>query len=87
MNEASRVVIDTSAFFAITSEADRFHQSAMDALRDLVDQRTELFTTSYVLVEAGALIHRRLGFNHLADFVEMVQNTINVCGWTGAIIG
>ena len=74
----ARVVIDTSAFYAITSEADRFHQPAMDTLRDLVDQRTELSTTSYVLVETGALIHRRLGFNYLTDFVATVQNTVNV---------
>ena len=73
VNGTDRVVLDTSAIYAITSDADRFHQSAMDALHDLTDQQVELFTNSYVLLESAALIHRRLGFAALRSFMQSIR--------------
>ncbi len=73
MTGTARVVIDTSAFYAIASDADRFHQSAMNTLQILVSQRAELITNSYVLSESAALIHRRLGFAALRSFMESIE--------------
>ena len=73
-----KVLIDTSAFYALASEADEFHQRAVSAQKDLIDHRAELYTTSYVLVEAISLIHRRLGFSHLAGFVDSVREGVSI---------
>lgn len=67
------VFVDTSAIFAILSPNDRYHDEANRVYFELVDQGDTLFTNSYVLVEASALIHRRLGFAPLRQFVHSIQ--------------
>ena len=73
-----RVLIDTSAFYAIVSDADIFHQRAVHTYTWLIDRRAELYTTSYILLEATALIHRRLGFQTLTNFMDVVRDDVNV---------
>ena len=67
------VLVDTSAILAIVSETDRFHDSAIEIYRDLLDSGDTLLTNSYVLVESSALIHRRLGFEPLREFIRSIQ--------------
>ena len=55
-----RVLVDTSAFFALCSASDLFHSKASLAYERLIDREQELWTTSYALVETIALLHRRL---------------------------
>ena len=73
-----RVLIDTSAFYAIVSDADIFHQRAVHTYTWLIDRRAELYTTSYILLEATTLIHRRLGFQTLTNFMDVVRDDVNV---------
>ena len=79
-----KVLVDTSAFYALVSGADEFHQRASTIYADLVDQRAGLYTTSYVMVECMALIHRRLGFSVLDSFVDSVRDTVTIL-WVDAI--
>lgn len=65
-----RVLIDTSAFYALHSSVDRFHDRANVVFQDLMDAKQEFWTTSYTLVETVALLHRRLGFSVVAEFSE-----------------
>lgn len=62
------ILVDTSAIFAIVSPGDRFHTQARDIYLELLERGDQLYTTSYVLVESSALIHRRLGFEPLRTF-------------------
>jgi predicted nucleic acid-binding protein len=73
-----RVLVDTSAFYALVSSEDEFHQRASTVYADLLDQRVALYTTSYVMVECMALIHRRLGFSVLNSFVDSVRGTVTI---------
>ena len=66
----SRVLIDTSAFFALRSSTDLFHDRARVAYERLVDREQELWTTSYTLVETVELLHRRQGFAVVSVFSE-----------------
>lgn len=68
-----RVLIDTSAFYAMLSSNDEFHQPANQTYERLVDREQELWTTSYVLVESIALAHRRLGFAPLKTFFDRLR--------------
>lgn len=70
MPPAERVILDTSAFYALFSSLDSFHASAKAAYERLLDWEWELWTTSYVLVETSALVHRRLGFEPLKAFMD-----------------
>ena len=72
------VVVDTSAFYALISASDEFHDSAVEAYERLVDRDLELWTTSYALVETIALVHRRLGFEILSQLLAIVESNIQV---------
>ena len=65
-----RVLVDTSAFYALRSATDLFHDRARVAYQHLLDREQELWTTSYTLVETAALLHRRLGFEVVSEFSE-----------------
>ena len=67
---AERVLIDTSAFYAIYSANDLYHDRASAAYGRFVDGGQELWTTSYALAETVALLHRRLGFAVVEEFSE-----------------
>lgn len=75
---AENVLIDTSAFYALVSDADTFHQRARDEYERLLDREQKLWTTSYALVEAVALIQNRLGFSVLADFMSRIDGIVNI---------
>lgn len=55
------VFVDTSALLSIMDKDDEDHDRVVAALRKLLADGTKLVTTSYVLVECGALVLRRLG--------------------------
>ena len=67
------ILVDTSAIFAIVSPGDRFHTQARDIYLELLERGDQLYTTSYVLVESSALIHRRLGFEPLRTFIQSIR--------------
>ena len=73
-----RVLMDTSAFYALLSTNDSFHQRAKVTYERLIDREQELWTTSYILVETFALVHRRLGFQVLSEFMESIEGNLRV---------
>jgi predicted nucleic acid-binding protein len=75
---ARRLLVDTSAIFAIISSTDQFHSRARDTYTDLLDRGDQLYTTSYILVETSALVHRRLGFQALQAFVQSIQGVWDI---------
>ena len=78
MAASERVLIDTSAFYAVFSDADRFHNRASGVYHILQDRRQELWVTSYTLVETLALLHRRLGFEVVSTFSEWGGSNLQV---------
>lgn len=52
--------VDTSALYALLSRTDENHRAAAAAFPEL-RRRGPLVTHNYVVVEAAALVHRRLG--------------------------
>ena len=73
-----RVVIDTSAFYALVVDSDGFHDSAVSVYEYLIDQDIELWTTSYAFVETIALIHRRFGFSKVAQLLETIEPNVRI---------
>ena len=70
---ARNIFVDTSAILALVSTADRFHEKADEVYRDMLHHGDQIITNSYVLVESSALIHRRLGFAPLQQFIHSIQ--------------
>ena len=78
MAETDRVVIDTSAFFALLVADDTFHERAVAFYRSALESELELWTTSYVLSETIALLQRRRGFESARGFVDRFETTVRV---------
>jgi len=62
--------VDTSAFLACLLSDDGNHLEARAAFAELVEGRTPLATTEYVLVETMALLQRRAGIAAARSFHE-----------------
>ncbi len=55
------VFVDTSALLPLLDESDDDHGAVVAALQELAHQQEQLITSSYTMVEAAALVKRRLG--------------------------
>ena len=71
-------ILDTSAIYALISSSDKFHAEAIDVYLHLIDGGDDLRTTSYVLVEVSALVHRRLGFQPLKDIFDSISGVLDI---------
>jgi predicted nucleic acid-binding protein len=72
------VFIDTSAFFAVLDADDANHAAAARIWKDLIEQRQELVCSNYVLIEAFALLQRRLGLESGRVFQTDVVGVLEV---------
>ena len=87
------VYVDTSALLSLLDRDDNDHEAVVEAMTGLVHSRTSLLTTSYALVETGALVRRRLGIEAFKVLGEAVSQSLEVvlllvalgwrwpCGW------
>ncbi len=57
----ARVLVDTSAVFALLDRSDNCHGTAKDTLDSLRRRRVEPFLTNFVVAESHALALSRLG--------------------------
>ncbi|MGH2458705.1 MAG: type II toxin-antitoxin system VapC family toxin [Chloroflexota bacterium] len=57
---AHRVLVDSSAYFALLDRRDQRHAEARAIQEQLIRQGSRLFTTSFVLAETHALLLARL---------------------------
>jgi len=69
------VLVDTSALHAILDIADPQHEAAQRAFRTLV-RSERLVTHNYVVIEATALVQRRLGIGAVRALTERLLPTI-----------
>ncbi len=62
------IFVDTSAFLAIMNADDRFHRSARDTWKEILNSDSTLFTSNYILLETAALLQHRFGIEALRLF-------------------
>ena len=70
------VFVDTSALYALLDEDDARHAQASDVLRRL--EGIELATHSFVVVEASALVGRRLPWGATERLIDGLLPVIDV---------
>lgn len=68
------IFLDTSAIYALANRNDPNHDRAMAAFLRLVEIQEEILLHSYVLVEAAALLQRRLGLDTVLRFFDQIRN-------------
>lgn len=64
------IFLDTSAIYALADETDKNHHSAINLLADIIDNGKQIILHNYILVEASALLHKRLGKESAINFLE-----------------
>ncbi len=62
------IFVDTSGFFALLVKNDYMHIRAAENFKYFSEHNTQLITSSFVLVETTALLHRRVGLPAVNDF-------------------
>ena len=75
---AEKIVVDTSAFYALISATDEFHNRVEASYEVLKDRDIELWTTSYALLDTVALVLRRLGFDTPSRLLEVIELQVTV---------
>jgi len=70
------VFIDTSALLPLLDRDDDDHGLVVAAVEALTRKQVPLYTTSYVQVEAGALVKRRLGSTAFAELGKALEGTV-----------
>jgi len=76
------VFVDTSAMYAVFDRDDVNHRRARDAWERLLQGSENLLTSSYVLIETGALLQHRLGLQAVRAFYDDVVPLLTV-EWVG----
>ena len=66
------IFVDTSAMLALLDRNDISHALAARIWQRLINEKHELFTTNYVLVETATLLQARIGI----EAVRELQDTI-----------
>ncbi|MEE2637612.1 MAG: PIN domain-containing protein [Acidobacteriota bacterium] len=82
------IFLDTSAIYAWADTADANHETAVRRLQRILEADEILLTHNYVLVEAMALLHARLGFGAATKLskdattfrVEWVDSDLHTAG-------
>jgi predicted nucleic acid-binding protein len=73
-----RVLLDTSALFAVVAPSDKSHSQAKPLYDALIDRKAELYITSYTLLESISIVHRRLGFAVLKKLMDALDPVITI---------
>lgn len=71
-------VIDSSALYAVIVAEDRFHNTAVRYYEELKNLDSEFWTTSYALSETVGLVHRRFGFDTVAQLLEIIEPVVSI---------
>ena len=70
---SARVLVDTSAFFALISSSDANHRQAVEASKQM---RRQPITTNFIVAETHALCLRRLGRDSALRFLNNVNDRL-----------
>jgi len=74
--------VDTSAIYAALNARDEHHLAARDRWTDLLSGDEPLVTSNYVLVEAAALLGRRVGLQAVRDLQTEFAPALEI-SWVG----
>ena len=64
------IFLDTSAIYALADGNDKNHEEAKKLFALALSQEQQFVLHNYILVEAGALIQRRLGLEQVKKFLQ-----------------
>jgi predicted nucleic acid-binding protein len=72
------VFVDTSALYALLVRTEEDHETLVESFGALLQEGRVLATSSYVLVEACALLQHRFGLTAVRDFQDRIVPLLRV---------
>jgi predicted nucleic acid-binding protein len=76
-----KVFVDTSGIFALLVKNDSKHSRAKENFNRFAQDRAHLYSSSFVLVETIALLHKRIGLEAVRDFNTKILPLLEII-WT-----
>jgi uncharacterized protein len=73
-----KIMIDTSAFYALMDRDDENHEPAKNAWSEMILGEHTLISSNYVLVETFALLQSRLGLKAVRGFHDDLLPVVHV---------
>jgi predicted nucleic acid-binding protein len=70
------VFVDTSFFVALLDDDDDVHGDAVVHWQRVAEERLPVLTSNYVVVEAGAVLQRRLGVPAMREFMRQILEPV-----------
>lgn len=74
VSSAHRVLVDSSAYFALSDQQEHHHNRAKVIIQGLATQGWRLFTTNFIVVETHALLLTRLGRQFAWRFLQDIDH-------------
>ncbi len=73
-----KVVIDTSALYALLSDRHTDHEAAVQMFERLIDRDVQLWATSYCLAEVSSFVLEQAGVEAGSIFMEAILDAAHV---------
>ncbi len=74
-------LVDSGAYFALLDRRDAHHREAQAIHDGLIDQRWQLFTTSFILAETHALLLNRSNLQVATQFLREMEQSPTTMVW------
>jgi len=68
---SARVLVDTSALYALANPEDAHHTRALEIHRSLIRRKVNLVLPNFLLAESHTIINRRLGPHAAREFLNV----------------
>lgn len=65
-----QLFVDTSAYFALTDRRDENHEAAVHFIHQIIRERVEFLTTTYIVAETHTLLLNRIGYTTARQVIE-----------------
>ncbi len=69
------IFVDSSAWIALNSKRDQFHNKAVDTNKELLQKRHHYVTTNFVLDETYTALLMKIGHFAAVDFGERIRSS------------
>ena len=76
-----KVFVDTSGIFALLVKNDSKHSKAKESFNRFAQNKALLYSSSFVMVETTALLHRRIGLDAVRDLNTKILPLLEII-WT-----
>ena len=69
------IFVDSGAWIAFLDRRDQHHSDAVAIFNDLVQQRTRLLTTDYVIDETATRLRYKVNYSIAVQFLDLIESS------------